>query len=330
MSMLQNKKSLLLVAIALSTLCAVASSSYVYSSKNAEVVDCCGISKPKNGVYVFDSQSPFTTSEVTISSSTRNTIEYAIAIQRLGDLGGYSGIAIRDTSTSTLMYVSNDHHKGEEQEGCKISIIVTSSSSLIYIADNVPIKEGDSSTNCNAYHGMKAWPASDQEHVLNGKVTLSKIENIGFTEKDRYVYESLIPQGLATEVYIGYMLTRETQSLDGESIDASTTVAIQSNDIVNSYGFSIESPSQLNAQGACEPFATSYAMCTFLALLKDDNDGYWILTGESGEDIQSGEDKRKYFMYSTNKPEWKQKLPQAFIAELKRLGAKSDFVEFKQ
>src|SRR3989344_791345 len=262
-----------------------------------------------NGEYVLDTASPYSGSTIVIASSTDATLAYIIDTVNFGHLGNLSGTAKRDISTTTKTYTSTDYHGGEAQEGCRVTVVFPDDSQVYYVAEDVPVLRDEYTADCSLYHGAHGMFFDGEFHQKSGKVTLPSILDLGFTEEDRDAYERLLPGALSAEVYIGEQIGDISESNVSGDATITTTREIKSADIPGSFGYKIESPNLYNGLSPCSSGRGGY--CEYVAFMKDDTGGYWIMGG-SNDGIA----------YATNRDGWKKKLPRAFKDELSRLGVK--------
>jgi hypothetical protein len=61
-------------------------------------------------------------------------------------------------------------------------------------------------------------------------------------------------------------------------------------------------------------------MCDYVGFIKTADKNYFMLT-------VNDENAGKMFVYTTTDPQWKKKMPEAFIEDLKRLGYKENDVK---
>ncbi len=278
--------------------------------------DSAGRYKDLNSEYKLVTSSVFYESDVTISSSTPSDIYYQISTVNKGHIGNLRGFAIRDKSTTTLAYVSNDYHKDEDQSGCQVTIYFNKENNLTYIAQDKidkSNKKNQYSDSCSSYHGAHGSFFDGDLHVKNVTNTLPTLLDLGFTKSDRDMYISMSKDVAHAEIYV----KEDIYYMDG-SESTSSARSVVSTDIKNSFGYLIESANMYNATFACD-FVSGGGYCEYGAFLKDNKGGYWMMGGSNSS----------RFIYKTNRKEWYNKLPKAFIEELSRLDLSIESVDFK-
>ncbi|MDB5260601.1 MAG: hypothetical protein JWN37_832 [Candidatus Nomurabacteria bacterium] len=265
-----------------------------------------------DGNYVWDSQSPYSNSTVNISSSTDEMVHYYIMTENFDHFGNLESNAYRDTSTTSLVYVSSDFYRGQNQEGCKVIIMFNGSFSLTYEAQDMPvhIPDEDFDATCEQYHGAQGEFFNDKLHIRDGGVTLPSIVDLGFTREDRNQFEKLIENSMSIDGYIG-------KESEGDTFTRKLNVK----DIPGAMGYSMEAPNPYSGV-SCEYAVGKFdpGMCDYVGFIKSPNNNYFLLTVNS-------ENGGRMFVYKTTASQWKNKIPQSLIDDLKRLGYKESDVE---
>ncbi|MDB5195364.1 MAG: hypothetical protein JWO84_548 [Parcubacteria group bacterium] len=254
---------------------------------------------PYDGTYVYDSGSPFTGSEVDISSSTETQLDYHINTVHLAHTGDLEGVAHRIAST-TIAYTDKTSN-----EGCAVTISFINKAQIIYALESIP----GSDYGCEGYHGAHGEFLDGEVHVKNGLVTLPSLTDRGVSDSDRKALAQLAPDIFPNiESYIGLDISTTDQNSDENVMQSDSPLT--STDIPGSHGFAIQSPNIYNGSFGCGDFTETGGFCSYGAYLTDGHGHYWILSGANGEQ----------FTYMTNNLNWKAKIPAAFKEQLKKLG----------
>ena len=291
--------------------------------------------KDKNldGKYVLMGASSLSYDDVSISSSTESSLYYSINTTHLGHVGSLSGDAFRDTSTSSLVYKSTDFHKDESQQGCQVYIVFDTDMNLSYITRDISVKvvedKDEYTANCSNYRGQHGEFFDGDIHEKGVVQNLYTLENLGFTKSDKEMFNSMSKDITSVEMYADLTIGYDNETGSGSD----SAQKIDSTDIKNSFGYRIESPNVYNGMNACDFIYDGGGYCLYGAFLKDNNGSYWMMGGSNYANTYDDKGKKmlnpKQFVYKTNKKEWKNKLPQAFMDELDRLGVDLSLVDFK-
>jgi hypothetical protein len=292
---------LVLIPILILLIIIVGAGWYLYTAnKGSDQNIKNGSHEAVNGKYVDDTRSPLYGSEVVISSSTPESIDYDINTFNLGHAGELVGKAQRLTATTTTVYedlTSND--------GCSVSIHFIDGNHLFYVTQDVGTSTYDGYVpSCNDYHGFHGTFMDHDVHTKNGVVTLDTVQELGFTDADAAAFEKLAPGAVSdAAAYQKFSVVN-----DSTGTSASSTVQISSPDIPGSHGFAISEPNLYNGGFSC----SSGGDCGYAAFMKDAHNNYWILFGSTGA-VGSLD-------YVTSSSSWKNNIPEAFQKQADDLG----------
>ncbi len=277
---------------------------------------------PLDGYYQLDIVSPFYDGDVTISSSTQTSISYSISTVNMAHTGDLVGIAFRDVSTTSLVYRSNDFHKGEKQESCQVIILFLEKGTLKIETEDKKIDGGkDYLDGCSGYHGAHGSFFEDSLYSTHPKNSLPTLTTLGFTEADRNIFLKMNEDIIDVEVYAHENIRYDQNEDFSKRVPSAQKIV--SNDIPNNFGYRIESANIYDGNFSC--FSLGGGYCSYGAFLRNGKGGYWIM----GDPI-SGLEKGKKFIYRTTEKAWKHKLPVAFQNELDRLGLTEEDVDFEK
>ncbi len=308
----------------------------VPTSTQADVVAASPNRNFLDGVYSLEKSSPYESGWVSVSSSTNEELFYHIETAMRGESGAISGVAVKSKISPSLMYVGQGYDaKGGDQEGCKVTLVFSGKGELYYTAEDEKIAtttKDEYNPGCSNYLGAHARFFSRLKHVRDLPDESATLIDLGFTKEDREAFKKLDDadfNALDAEVY-----GRESMQSRGDSdMLSSSTQRLASKDIVNMFGYSIESARLYNRR-PCDYGVNGNGECVYGAFLKNDKGGYWLMGGGNYISANNADGSKntnsKTFIYRTTEKEWKHKLPMAFKSELTRLGLKVSDVDFEK
>ena len=290
-----------------------------------------------DGMYLFDSKSPYVYETVEISSSTASSLHFTLSESVAGNDGGYDGTAVRVSSTtsSSSVFVSRDDANSEQDINngiCHVMIEFIDPIHLQYVVEE--FEPGAQYTDqqkqdCESNLGVGV---SFDSHVVfkkNGMVTLPTIKQLGFTDAD-IAFLDILASSTMDGATSGLMseAQRYLNVNDDDPTLRPIATKLDTSQIPDSVAYAINTPNIGNGNYDCNYTKPDVGYgCLYVAFMKDTNSHYWILGGSSSDlPVNDGAG----FTYATNDAAWKSTLPYAFAQALSSIGVPRSSVVFKK
>lgn len=293
-----------------------------------------------DGEYNMVYTTPWRTSSIYISSSTKDHLDFNIGVTGFAHEGGYNGTAYRIASSS-IVYVMDDTAQEPDENLCKVTIEFVDMTHVKYFTEDISASKtyvGENVT-CTSSLGFRAIYMDGYIHEKDFKPQFPTIKPFGFTDADIAQFDDMLAND-SFEFAQQYIDEQEDLVWTKKYADEYPTIAdgphhtvrrLRAIGIQNGLAFSIESRDPTNGFPCDFNSEELGGYCTFVVFAKDDASHYWIMGGNAS-DLREGFDgsSPKGFQYATTDPKWKNKLPDVFKRELERLGVSESLVRFNK